>query len=56
MNFVKLNNNRWICIYSALSPKDKKRLTRYFSTIYPREYVRKLVAALESDGIQFKES
>ena len=43
---IDLNTGHWVCIYAKLSPKNKKFLGRYFSTLYPREYVRKLISAL----------
>lgn len=52
--YVKLSNNHWFCIYAKISPKSKKVLRRYFSSIYPRDYVRKLIAEL--DNVQFKQT
>jgi len=34
----------WIYIYSKLTNKDKTFLEKYYSSLYPRDYVRKLVA------------
>lgn len=38
--------NHWIYVFAGLSSKNKQCLKRYFSTIYPRSYVKKLVAAV----------
>lgn len=46
--YIELNKNHWFCIYAKISPKSKKALRRYFSSIYPRDYVRKLVAELQN--------
>ena len=54
--FVKVTSSKWIYLYSGLTPENKGHLQRYFKTIYPREYVQKLVAALEEQNVQFKET
>jgi hypothetical protein len=51
-----LGPNHWIYVYSELSPKDKAVVEEYYSTLYPRSYVRKLVAFLDRDNVQFKKS
>ena len=48
-DIVKISNQRWVYIYSNLSKKDKNKLKRYFSSIYPREYISRLVAALDAN-------
>lgn len=46
-NFLELNPNRYICINASLSDRNKKELKDYFGTIYPREYVKKMVAFID---------
>ena len=46
----------WVYVYSELTDKDKTVLKKYYSTLYPRSYVRKLVALLDEDNVQFKKS
>ena len=51
---LNIEKNRWVYLYAALSTKNKGYLKSYFSRIYPRNYVNKLVAAIESKNVQFK--
>ena len=53
---LNVENNKWVYLYAALSTKNKKYLKQYFSRIYPRNYVNKLVAAIENNNVQFKKS
>ncbi len=48
--------NHWMYLYAALSGKNKRYLKRYFSRIYPRNYVNRLVAAVENHNVQLKKS
>jgi len=50
--FVSLSNEHWVCLYASLSPENDRSLKRYFGSVYPREYVRKLIAALEDLNVQ----
>ena len=45
--------DHWVYVFAKLNPKEKGFLKRYYSTLYPREYVRKLVAYLDTN-VQFK--
>jgi len=47
---ISLSPSVWTTIYAKLSPKNKKFLRRYYKSIYPREYVKVLVSALEQYG------
>ena len=53
---LNVENNKWVYLYAALSTKNKKYLKQYFSRIYPRNYVNKLVAVIENNNVQFKKS
>ncbi len=47
--------NHWVYVFAKLNPKERGFLKRYYSTLYPRDYVRKLVAFLDTN-VQLKES
>lgn len=51
---VPLTDNRWLYVFAKLNPGDKKKLIRYYSRIFPREYVKRLVAAIEVEDVQSK--
>lgn len=55
-NIVTIGPNHWIYVYAKLTDKDKKVLKKYYSVLYPRDYVRKLVAFLDKNNVQFKKS
>lgn len=55
MKLILFSSRRWLAVEAKLNPKEKRFLKRYYSSLYPREYVRKLVAFL-NNGVQFKES
>lgn len=55
-NLFPLESQRWIYVYAKLRPKEKRFLKRYYSTLYPRNYVQKLVAYLDKNHVQLKES
>lgn len=48
---VKLSEGHWMYVYANLSQKTRKTLQRYYNTIYPRDYVRRLTAALRSKNV-----
>jgi len=54
--YVSLSNGHWVCVYANLSPKTKRKLRGYWKSIYPREYVRKLIAALEDHYVQHEKT
>lgn len=43
-----LDNNlqSWFNCTAEISPKNKKVLKRYFSPLYPRQYIKELIASL----------
>ena len=51
-----LEPKHWVYVYAELTNKDKTVLKKYYSTLYPRSYVRKLVAFLDEDNVQLKKS
>lgn len=51
-----MDNKHWIYVFSELSAKEKRFLKKYYSSLYPRGYVRKLVAILDNADVQLKES
>jgi len=55
-NVISLSDKHWLYIFAGLSTKNKKYLTRYFSTVYPRSYVKELVAAIQNNDVQCKTS
>ncbi len=55
-NLISISPQHWIYVCSELTEKDRKVLKKYYSTLYPRDYVRKLVAFLDGYHVQFKES
>lgn len=46
---IALSQGRWIVIFSGLSNRNKRSLYSYFKNIYPRDYARKLTAALDGE-------
>ncbi|MHA2279865.1 MAG: hypothetical protein ACXAC5_03185 [Promethearchaeota archaeon] len=55
-NCISVGPKHWIYVFAKLTEKDKKVLKKYYSTLYPRGYVRKLIAFLDDRYVQFKES
>lgn len=54
--YLDLSDGHWVRIYANLSRRTKRTLKRYYSSIYPRSYVRKLIAALEDQDVQHKQA
>ncbi|KKL61096.1 hypothetical protein LCGC14_2198750 [marine sediment metagenome] len=52
---ISLAPSHWLYLFAGLSRENKELLTQYYKVIYPRSYVRKLVAALEISHVQSKE-
>lgn len=53
---ILIAQDGWIYLFSSLSGKDKKELEDYFGNLYPRDYVKKLVASIEDDNVQLKKA
>lgn len=53
---IDISPDRWICVYAKLSEDTKKRLKKYYKSIYPRDYVNRLVAAIEDENVQFNKT
>jgi len=56
MNLILFKKGHWIQLYAGLNTKDKRFLKKYYSSLYPRKYVRSLIAALDKNYVQLKES
>jgi len=55
--FISLSPDHWMCVFTEISPKNKRFLKGYFSSIYPRSYIKKLLAFLEANNdFQSKET
>ena len=55
-DLVTLGPKHWVYVYAELTDKDKTILKKYYTTLYPRSYVRKLVAVLDGKNVQLKKS
>ena len=53
---VSISNNHWVRLSSNISRKNKKLLKRYWSKIYPRHFVNKMLATIEEKHVQSKEA
>jgi len=54
--YIDVDSGVWATVCAKLSPKNKKMLKKYWSKIYPRKYVQKLVAGLQVENVQSKEA
>lgn len=52
MHIITTDSNKWCVVFSELSDENKRSLDKYYKSIYPREYVKKLLAAINE--IQFE--
>ncbi len=52
---ISLTDQHWVHVYSSLSPRNKRMMKRYFKSVYPRKYIKHLIAILD-DNVQSKEA
>lgn len=51
---IDLSQNRWIYVFGGLNRKEKSRLLRYYDKVFPRDYAKKIVAAIGPTDVQHK--
>jgi hypothetical protein len=53
---ITIGDGRWLWVFGKLSPQNRAFLKPYFSRLYPRKYVKRLLAAVIHNDVQSKES